>query len=123
MGDKLGRVRNERLFLVEVKRALAEGFSLDGRIDQLARARMPKRVVPGSREWDVLYRRYYDEERRKLGQGRGERSTRSTRGVGSARRRGGGRRREAPSRPTGSGGIGAAERAERASSGRAPGRS
>jgi hypothetical protein len=67
-GGKLGRLRNERLFLVEAKRGLAEGFSLDGRIDQLARARMPKRVVPGSREWDVLYRRYYDEERRKLGQ-------------------------------------------------------
>jgi len=49
------------------KRGLTEGFSLDGRLDQLARARMPKRAVPGSREWDVLYRRYYEEERRKLG--------------------------------------------------------
>ena len=66
-GEKLGRVRNERLFLNEAKRGLEEGFSVDGRLDQLARARMPKRVVPGSREWDVLYRRYYDEERRKLG--------------------------------------------------------
>jgi hypothetical protein len=28
---------------------------------------MPKRIVPGSREWDVLYRKYYEEERRKLG--------------------------------------------------------
>ncbi|HZP43005.1 MAG TPA: DUF507 family protein [Candidatus Binatia bacterium] len=65
--EKLGRVRNERLFLAEAKRALTDGFSLDGRLDQLARARMPKRVVPGSREWDVLYRRYYEEERRKLG--------------------------------------------------------
>jgi hypothetical protein len=46
---------------------LAEAFSLDGRLDQLARARMPKRIVPGSREWDVLYRQYYEEERRKLG--------------------------------------------------------
>jgi hypothetical protein len=63
----LGRVRNDRLFLAEAKRALTDGFSLDGRLDQLARARMPKRVVPGSREWDVLYRRYYEEERRKLG--------------------------------------------------------
>jgi hypothetical protein len=63
----LGQVPNERLFLNETKRGLAEAFSLDGRLDQLARARMPKRVVPGSREWDVLYRRYYDEERRKLG--------------------------------------------------------
>jgi uncharacterized protein len=65
--DKLGRVRNDRLFLNEAKQALTDAFSIDGRLDQLARARMPKRVVPGSREWDVLYRRYYEEERRKLG--------------------------------------------------------
>lgn len=64
---KLGRVRNDRLFLAEAKRILTDSFSIDGRLDQLARARMPKRVVPGSREWDVLYRRYYEEERRKLG--------------------------------------------------------
>jgi hypothetical protein len=66
-GDKLGSVRNDRLFLAEAKRVLTDAFSLDGRLDQLARARMPKRVLPGSREWDVLYRQYYDEERRKLG--------------------------------------------------------
>jgi hypothetical protein len=65
--DALGQVRNERLFLNETKLGLTEAFSLDGRLDQLARARMPKRVLPGSREWDVLYRRYYEEERRKLG--------------------------------------------------------
>jgi hypothetical protein len=67
--DALGRIRNDRLFLAEAKKVLTEGFSLDVRLDQLARARMPKRVVPGSREWDVLYRRYYEEERRKLGGG------------------------------------------------------
>jgi len=66
-GENLGKVRNERLFLAEAKRVLTDGFSLDQRLDQLARGRMPKRVVPGSREWDVLYRRYYEEERRKLG--------------------------------------------------------
>ena len=65
--EKLGTVHNERLFLNEAKSALADGFDLDGRLDRLARGRMPKRVVPGSREWDVLYRRYYEEERRKLG--------------------------------------------------------
>ena len=62
----LGKVRNERLFLVEVKKALNDGFSLDGELDRLARSRMPKRVVPGSREWDILYRRYYEEARAKL---------------------------------------------------------
>jgi hypothetical protein len=61
-----GKVRNERLFLAEAKKALNDGFSLDGELDRLARARMPKRVVPGSREWDVLYRRYYEEARAKL---------------------------------------------------------
>lgn len=65
--EKFGKVRSERLFLGEAKRILAEGFSLDQRLDQLARARMPKRTIPGSREWDILYRRYYEEERRKLG--------------------------------------------------------
>jgi hypothetical protein len=67
LDEKLGRVRSDRLFLNEAKRALMDAFSLDGRLDQLARARMPKRIVPGSREWDVLYRKYYEEERRKLG--------------------------------------------------------
>ena len=63
----LGRVVNERLFLSEAKRALSEEFSIDGRLDQLARSRIPPRVQPGSREWDVLYRRFLEEERRKLG--------------------------------------------------------
>lgn len=67
LDEKLGRVRNDRLFLNEAKRGLTDAFSVDGRLDQLVRARMPRRVVPGSREWDVLYRKYYEEERRKLG--------------------------------------------------------
>ena len=62
----LGKVRNDRLFLAEAKKALSDGFSLDGELDRLARSKMPKRVVPGSREWDVLYRRYYEEARAKL---------------------------------------------------------
>ncbi len=64
---KLGKVRNDRLFLNEAKKILTAAFDLDVRLDQLARARMPHKVLPGSREWDILYRRYYDEERRKLG--------------------------------------------------------
>jgi hypothetical protein len=63
---KLGRVRSDRLFLNEAKRVLTDAFSADERLDQLVRARMPRRVLPGSREWDVLYRKYQDEERRKL---------------------------------------------------------
>lgn len=65
--EGLGRVRNDRLFLNMVKEALTGTLSTDDRLDQLVRARMPKRTPPGSREWDVLYRKLYEEERRKLG--------------------------------------------------------
>ncbi len=64
--EKFAEVRNERLFLAAVKKSLSDEFSLDERLDALARARIPKRVPLGSREWDVQYRRFYDEERRKL---------------------------------------------------------
>lgn len=60
-------VRNERVFLNTVKDALTGTLSTDDRLDALVRARMPKRTPPGSREWDVLYRKLYEEERRKLG--------------------------------------------------------
>lgn len=63
---KLGRVRNDRLFLLEAKKVLTDVFDQDSRLDQLVRARMPPRVLPGSREWDILYRRYSEEEQRKL---------------------------------------------------------
>jgi hypothetical protein len=65
--DGLATVTNERTFLNAVKDVLTGTLSLDDRIDDLVRARMPKRALPGSREWDVLYRKLYDEERRKLG--------------------------------------------------------
>jgi hypothetical protein len=64
---KLGTVRSDHHFLTEAKKALTEEFSLDVDLDRMARARMPKHVLPGSRDWDVRYRQYYEEERRKLG--------------------------------------------------------
>lgn len=66
-GNKLGTVRSDHHFLTEAKKALTEEFSLDADLDRLARARMPKHVMPGSRDWDIRYRQYYEEERRKLG--------------------------------------------------------
>ena len=64
---KLGTVRSDHHFLLEAKQALTEEFSIDDELDRLARSRMPKHVVPGGRDWDVRYRQYYEEERRKLG--------------------------------------------------------
>lgn len=63
-----GQVVNERAALAESKRVLAEHFQRDDKIDELVRrkiASLSRQVVPGSMEWDVLYRRYFEEEARK----------------------------------------------------------
>ena len=63
-----GRLTNERTALAESKRVLAEHFQIDDKIDALVRrkiASLSRRIVLGSAEWSVLYRRYFEEERRK----------------------------------------------------------
>jgi hypothetical protein len=63
-----GEVISERAALVEAKRLLTDHFQRDDKIDGIVRrkiASLSRRVVPGSTEWDVLYRRYFEEEARK----------------------------------------------------------
>ena len=57
-------IRQEIFKLIEVE------MKADEAIDALVRRKIEsqKRTIQeGSDEWDVLYRRYYEEERRKLG--------------------------------------------------------
>ena len=58
-------VRNERLALIEAKKALADALGAEDRLDGVVRARMPKNALPGSRDWDILYRKLMEEELRK----------------------------------------------------------
>jgi hypothetical protein len=63
-----GEVTSERAALAESKRVLAEHFQRDDKVDELVRrkiASLSRHVTPGSAEWDVLYRRYFQEELRK----------------------------------------------------------
>lgn len=60
-----GEIRDERRALLEAKRVLADSFQLEDKLDPLVRARIPKRVPPGSPEWDILYRRNMEDEIRK----------------------------------------------------------
>ena len=61
--------RNTRRFLNEVKRVLAQGpGGRDEEIDAAVRRKiqsLSRKVVPGSSEWDLLYRQYAEEERRR----------------------------------------------------------
>ena len=62
-------VVDERRALLEAKRVLSECFQLEDRLDPIVRSRIPRRVAPGTAEWEILYRRYMDEEILKI-QGR-----------------------------------------------------
>ena len=60
-----GKILDERRALLEAKRVLSECFQLEDRLDPVVRSRIPRRVMPGTEEWEILYRRYMDEEIRK----------------------------------------------------------
>ena len=62
---KAGKVLDERHALAEAKLVLREQFQLEDRLDSVVRAKMPRNVTPGSREWDVVYRRTMEEQIRK----------------------------------------------------------
>ncbi len=66
--EGLAEVENERHVLMEIKRVLSQEHVVDERIDTAVRrkiASLSRKVPPGSREWEVLYRQYFEEERRK----------------------------------------------------------
>ncbi len=76
--DMLIRNRNvdilqtEERVLREIKRTIADELKFEGEADEAARRTiqsLSRRVPEGSREWDVLYRKYVEEEmnrRRKI---------------------------------------------------------
>ena len=66
--QKLAEFPNERRALLETKQALSDFFQREDQIDDLVRHKISSlsRPVPqGSREWDILYRKYFEEESRK----------------------------------------------------------
>lgn len=65
---KLGEFPSERRALAETKRVLHDYFQGEDRIDEIVRQKilsLSRHVPPGSREWDVLYRKYHEEESRR----------------------------------------------------------
>jgi uncharacterized protein len=65
---KLAEFPNEGRALMETKQVLHQFFQREDQIDDLVRQKissLSRHVPPGSREWDILYRKYYEEESRK----------------------------------------------------------
>jgi hypothetical protein len=55
---------------LEVRKILEDLLNQEARIDQNARQKIENQkrtILEGSQEWDILYRKYYQEEVKKLG--------------------------------------------------------
>jgi uncharacterized protein len=66
--DDLVDYTDEDLALRLAKKALAEFVNEDAQIDKAARqmvASLKRQVVENSPEWDILYKKYYEQERNK----------------------------------------------------------
>jgi hypothetical protein len=66
--DKLAEFPNEGRSLAETKQVLHDFFQREDHLDEIVRQKiqsLSRHVPPGSREWDILYRKYLEEESRK----------------------------------------------------------
>ena len=68
--DEVEFVEDRNTVRLEVRKILEELLAQEARIDQAARQKIESQrrtILEGSQEWDILYRKYYNEEVKKLG--------------------------------------------------------
>jgi uncharacterized protein len=68
--DEVDFVEDRNTIRLEVRKILEDLLNQEERIDQAARAKIENQkrtILEGSQEWDILYRKYYNEEVKKLG--------------------------------------------------------
>ncbi len=66
--DDLVDYDSAEVVVAEIKRIMTEYLNQDDRIDTFVRNKigsMSRPVPVGSREWDILYKKYFDEEMNK----------------------------------------------------------
>ena len=68
--DELDFIEDRNTIRLEVRKVLEELLNQEEKIDQAARHKIENQkrtILEGSQEWDILYRKYYNEEVKKLG--------------------------------------------------------
>lgn len=66
--DDLTDYTDEDEALKVIRETLLEYFQREDKIDDIVREKIlsqKKNIIPGSREWDILYQKYFEEEWRK----------------------------------------------------------
>jgi hypothetical protein len=68
--NELDFVEDRNTIRLEVRKIMEDLLNKEERIDQSARQKIESQkrtILEGSQEWDILYRKYYQEEVKKLG--------------------------------------------------------
>jgi hypothetical protein len=68
--DQVEFVEDRNSVRLEVRRIMEELLLQEAKIDAEARRKIESQkrtILEGSQEWDILYRKYYNEEVKKLG--------------------------------------------------------
>lgn len=68
--DEVEFLEDRNSIRLEVRRLLEELLNQEAKIDAAARQKIEgqkRTILEGSQEWDILYRKYYNEEVKKLG--------------------------------------------------------
>jgi hypothetical protein len=68
--DEVGFIEDRNTIRQEARKILETLLTEEARIDTAARlkiANQRKIIMEGSQEWEILYRKYYNDEVRKLG--------------------------------------------------------
>jgi len=68
--DNVEFIEDRNSIRLEAKRLLELLMAQEARIDAAARQKIESQrrtILEGSQEWDILYRKYYNEEVKKLG--------------------------------------------------------
>ena len=67
---ELDFIEDRNTIRLEVRKILEELLNQEEKIDQASRHKIENQkrtILEGSQEWDILYRKYYNEEVKKLG--------------------------------------------------------
>ena len=68
--DDVEFIEDRNTIRLEVRKILEQLLMQEARIDQSARMKIESQrrtIIEGSEEWSILYRKYYNEEVKKLG--------------------------------------------------------
>jgi hypothetical protein len=68
--DEVDFLEDRNTIRLEVRKIMEDLLNQEARIDQAARQKIESQkrtILEGSQEWDILYRKYYNEEVKKLG--------------------------------------------------------